>query len=77
MDDHNREKFDNAFLPAKNSGNIYWRECRNAAYSVLFDWCRDITLGANHYFANWIDTPSWAKGHKPTVEIGKHRFYKL
>ena len=32
---------------------------------------------ANHYYADYIKAPYWAKGEKPTVKIGRHIFYKL
>ncbi len=33
--------------------------------------------GVNHYYDISIPEPSWAKGHKPMIEIGRLRFYKL
>ena len=36
----------------------------------------DITNGANH-FCNINVNPYWAKGKKPTIIIGNHKFYKL
>ena len=32
--------------------------------------------GADHYHADYIDKPYWAKSMKVTVKIGKHIFYK-
>ena len=32
---------------------------------------------ANHYYADYIKAPYWAKGKTPTVKIGRHIFYKL
>ena len=32
---------------------------------------------ANHYYADYIKAPYWAKGEKPTVKIGRHIFYRL
>lgn len=32
---------------------------------------------ADHYYANYIKPPYWAKGRKPVAKIGKHFFYKL
>ena len=34
------------------------------------------TKGADHYHADYIDDPYWAKSMKVTVKIGKHIFYK-
>ena len=32
---------------------------------------------ANHYYADYIKAPYWAKGETPTVKIGRHIFYRL
>ena len=32
---------------------------------------------ADHYYADWIKAPYWAKGKKPVAVIGKHKFYCL
>jgi len=32
---------------------------------------------ANHYYADYIKAPYWAKGEKPVAKIGRHNFYKL
>ena len=32
---------------------------------------------ADHYFADYIKPPYWAKGEKPVAVIGKHKFYRL
>jgi spore germination cell wall hydrolase CwlJ-like protein len=32
---------------------------------------------ANHYYADYIKAPYWAKGEKPVAKIGRHIFYKL
>jgi len=37
----------------------------------------DITLGANHYYADYIAAPSWADWSKYTIKIGAHYFFKL
>lgn len=37
----------------------------------------DPTGGADHYFADYIDPPSWADESKFTVQIGRHKFYRL
>jgi spore germination cell wall hydrolase CwlJ-like protein len=34
------------------------------------------TGGADHYFATWC-SPSWAKGKRGTVTLGRHVFLKL
>ena len=37
---------------------------------------RDITDGATHYHADYIDSPRWAKYKKKTVKIDTHIFYR-
>jgi len=32
---------------------------------------------ADHYYAEYIKPPYWAKGRKPVARLGKHIFYKL
>lgn len=36
---------------------------------------RDLTTGATHYHANWVD-PSWARQYPQTASIGIHHFYR-
>ncbi|ABD55646.1 cell wall hydrolase SleB [Jannaschia sp. CCS1] len=36
---------------------------------------RDLTAGATHYHANWVN-PRWASVYPRTTEIGIHRFYR-
>lgn len=36
----------------------------------------DVTGGADHYFADYIKRPSWAKSMQFTRRIGQHLFYK-
>jgi spore germination cell wall hydrolase CwlJ-like protein len=37
---------------------------------------RDITDGATHYHADYIDNPRWSKFKKRTVQIDRHIFYR-
>lgn len=37
---------------------------------------KDITKGANHYFADYIKAPKWVKDMKFCIKIGRHNFYK-
>ena len=37
---------------------------------------RDITDGATHYYADYIDSPKWAYQKKKTVKIDTHIFYR-
>lgn len=36
----------------------------------------DITKGADHYYADYIKAPYWARGAKETARIGRHVFLK-
>jgi len=36
----------------------------------------DNLQGADHYYADYIDMPSWAKGMKQVAKIGRHIFYR-
>lgn len=45
---------------------------RKAKYGEL----KDITKGANHYYADSIKAPKWVKDMKFCVKIGQHNFYK-
>ena len=42
---------------------------------------RDRTHGADHYHADYIPTPKWAKGRRPVYECGpsgsRHLFYRI
>jgi N-acetylmuramoyl-L-alanine amidase len=40
------------------------------------DHLRDITDGATHYHADYIDNPRWSKYKKITVKIDRHIFYR-
>ena len=44
---------------------------------VLNDSVADNTFGANHYFADTIEAPTWADSNKQTCKIGHHLFYRL
>jgi len=37
----------------------------------------DVMKHCNHYHADWIQMPYWAKGEKPLLKIGRHIFYRL
>lgn len=55
--------------------------CRACIYALLrFDEndmpIEDITYGADHYFADWIPEPRWAKDMPQTTKIGRHTFYR-
>lgn len=60
-------------------GELWWRECKLAAYAIYHNWVRDITQGANHYHDISIadDLPSWAEGRHPIFRYGALWFYNL
>ena len=49
--------------------------CVKAALHVAGDACPDITQGATHYHAHYVE-PSWASTMEHLVDIGNHKFYK-
>lgn len=51
--------------------------CRDAVDLVLGGKASDPTNGADHYYADWINTPSWARGKKASATIGAHKFFNL
>lgn len=56
---------------------MWWRECDLAAWGLVCGYIGDFTDGANHYYSTIIPEPSWARGQKPVMVIGLHRFYRL
>lgn len=48
-------------------------DCIEAAVRALAG--EDPTGGATHYYADYCDPPSWAKGKTPCRVIGRHRFF--
>lgn len=55
-----------------------WNKVQDLAsyYYANADDLRDITDGATHYHADYIDNPRWAKYKKKTVKIDTHIFYR-
>jgi len=66
-------------FPVTMYNAAWWRECKFAAWGVMFDWVRDITNGANHYLnpALLKKLPVWALGETPVCRIGNHEFFRL
>ena len=65
----------NTFPPIGNYEAL--RKSFVAAYEVLAKRMEGKTLqGADHYFADYIDPPSWADEMTEVVKIGKHTFYR-
>ena len=56
-----------------------WTESQKLAKHIFHyrDKYIDITDGATHYHADYIDDPRWARADKRTASIDQHRFYRL
>ena len=53
-----------------------WRESTNiATYAMENSQMLDITDGATHYHADYIDSPRWASLRDKTMQIDTHIFY--
>jgi spore germination cell wall hydrolase CwlJ-like protein len=58
-----------------------WEDAKDLASLVMHKYQKriliDITDGATHYHANWMDQyPSWSYEHKKVASIDRHIFYK-
>ena len=60
-------------------GSRLWEDAQELAKYVLLrqEELPDITDGALHYHASYIDAPKWAKKKKITTKIDTHIFYRL
>ena len=56
----------------KAKSHIKWKR----ALDLVQNPPQDVTGGADHYFADYIKPPKWAKDMKFTVKIGRHLFYR-
>lgn len=56
-----------------------WTESQNLAKHFIRykDKYIDITDGATHYHANYIDDPRWARADRRTASIDQHHFFRL
>ena len=52
------------------------KECMEATLKAVGDCESDPTDGATHYFASYIEPPSWAGNLSETAQIGLHRFFR-
>ena len=59
-------------------GSRLWEDAQELAKYVLLrqEELPDITDGALHYHASYIDAPKWAKKQKITTKIDTHIFYR-
>lgn len=56
--------------------NAVFCQCIVAARAAIEETTPDPTNGANHYYADYINAPSWAKSMKVMTQIGAHIFLK-
>ena len=56
-----------------------WTESQSLAkhFFLYRDKYIDITDGATHYHANYIDDPRWARADRRTASIDQHHFFRL
>jgi spore germination cell wall hydrolase CwlJ-like protein len=52
-------------------------QCLTIAAEVMGGGGADPTGGADHYYADTIAPPAWARDRTPVAVIGHHRFFKL
>lgn len=64
-------------LKALNNSDPLYQECYEVARKVLSGELQDPTRNADHYYADYIAPPNWAKGQQPNVQIGTHIFFNL
>lgn len=70
-DDHNR-----AALDAVDDSDPQFAQAVELAARNVRGELPDITGGATHYHADWINPPYWTAGATETARIGNHIFYK-
>lgn len=49
--------------------------CWRVARAVLDGYEPDPTCGSTHYYLEGSPEPAWARGRKPTVQLGRHLFF--
>ncbi len=64
-------------LRSVTTANPVFAECVEIANQVVSGSIPDVTNGADHYYANYISPPNWAKGETPVAQIGVHLFFNL
>lgn len=73
--------------PVNNAGNIAqmgsptvrategFAAAESIARHTIAGWSGDLTRGARNYYADYLTTPSWARGHQPSASWGHHLFF--
>ena len=57
--------------------NEKFAACLDVAKRVMAGEIADPTGGADHYYADYIAPPKWARDRTPTARIGRHLFFRL
>ena len=65
------------FHTSSPSDKKAWHESYEIPGQILNGKVVDPTKGADHFFSTDIPIPSWADKEDFTVQIGKHKFYRL
>jgi spore germination cell wall hydrolase CwlJ-like protein len=60
---------------AENLKDKYFARALSVVSLALNNDLKDLTSGSTHYYANYIAAPAWAKGKKPVIVIGRHKFF--
>jgi len=79
LNDPNRIILENLANKIYNKEEIQdkiYTQCEFIAKGIYNDYIIDITKSSDHYFADYIEPPSWSKKMKLMVKIGNHLFYK-
>jgi spore germination cell wall hydrolase CwlJ-like protein len=67
----------NHLLPQYRPENTnQWKLAKQIATLVLSGQVQDFTGGADHYYAYYINRPTWAKGMTETGRWGSHHFLR-
>ena len=72
----NEDDRNSSMCKAVTESNKEFKVALEIAKSAKSGELQDFTGGANHYFADYIEKPSWAKDMQFCITIGHHNFYK-
>lgn len=70
----NKKETLNDFI-SRQKGHKKYNEAYKIALRVMRGSLKDITGGADHYYANYIREPYWTKSMRKTAQIGQHIFF--
>lgn len=72
----NKNDPNRAKLLTINEANLHYRTALSVAKDAMEGKLSTSVSGANHYFADWINPPSWARSMDFVGKVGKHNFYR-